>query len=572
MELTEKSYAKFFGEAMRQNLEEMEPELKKKTADKPSDEPTDKPDDKSAGKPVGKPVNKGDGGDDEEVGMPESDKEKPFHDGSEPQESGEDIEEEGGTENYPVLHQFLHHLSSPMIHPKHMPGHTHKLYEDYDYTNDLDDDLLSLLAEVAPGVAPPPKKKKQEAPAPKAQAPAAPEKKLSSQALLGKKKKTYAEEKAALNSPEAIARREGFQKEIERMQGEGKAALAARGGNPFEHMRRGFHAAFNVDPKTGQQGPQEDDATRNAKLKASKQLFQNFLVSRGKMKPETAKQATMFGENHKTQTSAGVGYKTIGLSLAPSHHSGYEHDMCPNASKECRDNCLGLKAGGNRQFPFATLRAKILRTHFIHEHPEEAARLLHHEIGKNEKAANAIGFKSGIRMNVTSDVPYEHLMPKQFFKEHEDRPDKPGTQFYDYTKMHGRLGHKDMPSNYALALSHTGTGHGESNDKQAVKHLNNGGVVAMVYQRGKGVPTPTHVEDVQTGKRWRIANGDNDDNVFDRHASIQAPKGEGVVSGLALKGVSNKQAGHFANVVDPDGVIRINKGQQQPLTQISGLK
>jgi hypothetical protein len=60
--------------------------------------------------------------------------------------------------------------------------------------------------------------------------------------------------------------------------------------------------------------------------------------------------------------------------------------MCPNASKECRENCLGLKAGGNRQFPFAALRSKILRTQFLHEHPEEAARLMHHEITQNEKA------------------------------------------------------------------------------------------------------------------------------------------------------------------------------------------
>jgi hypothetical protein len=35
--------------------------------------------------------------------------------------------------------------------------------------------------------------------------------------------------------------------------------------------------------------------------------------------------------------------------------------------------------------------------------------------------------------------------------------------------------------------------------------------------------------------------------------------GQGVVSGLKLKGVKNEDAGAFANKVDKDGIIRINK-------------
>jgi len=57
-------------------------------------------------------------------------------------------------------------------------------------------------------------------------------------------------------------------------------------------------------------------------------------------------------------------------------------------------------------------------------------------------------------------------------------------------------------------------------------------------------------------------NGDNDDNTFDRHTEAglkEGHPGHGVVSGLKLKGASNKNAGHFANHVDKDGIIRINK-------------
>jgi hypothetical protein len=67
---------------------------------------------------------------------------------------------------------------------------------------------------------------------------------------------------------------------------------------------------------------------------------------------------------------------------------------------------------------------------------------------------------------------------------------------------------------------------------------------------------------MKTGNKYPIANGDDDDNTFDRHATtglVDRKKGHGVVSGLKLKGVKNEDAGHFANPVDPDGVIRINR-------------
>jgi hypothetical protein len=163
--------------------------------------------------------------------------------------------------------------------------------------------------------------------------------------------------------------------------------------------------------------------------------------------------------------------------------------------------------------------------------------------------------KAGVRLNVTSDISWEKHAP-ELFRRH------PTTQFYDYTKLSNRVGHPNLPENYHLSLSHTGTDHAESNDKAAVDVLNRGHVVAMVYHRGKSVPKPTHVEDVKTGKRYPIVDGDHDDNTFDRHESIGKTEGKaggGVVSGLKLKGIKNEAAGKFANPVDPDGVIRINK-------------
>lgn len=369
---------------------------------------------------------------------------------------------------------------------------------------------------------------------------------------------------------------------VKDIQAKGREVLDKRGGNPFAHMKAGFHAAFP-------EGEHPDETKKKAG--EAQKHFRKFMHERGGHVANNS--ANLMGENGKTRKSSGEGVKTVGLAMAPSKHSGYAHDICPKASGECRKNCLGLTAGGNRQYPEAALRAKVLRTHYVHEHPEHAARLLSHEIGQNEKDAKNVKtyhvgehkfntkpeanahikehggqvdkvtsnpHKSGVRMNVTSDIPYEHLMPKKFFDKHKD------SQFYDYTKIPGRLHNEHKPENYHLSLSHTGTGHAESNDKDVVHALKHGHVVAMVHHRGKDTPHPTHVEDVQTGHRYPIANGDDDDNTFDRHEQhgIKHVNGHGVgehsgiVSGLRLKGVTDKAAGKFANKVDPDGIIRIN--------------
>lgn len=369
----------------------------------------------------------------------------------------------------------------------------------------------------------------------------------------------------------------------------------------FPHIKEGFHAAFP-------EGETPEETKRKA-LEARKH-FRQFLTQRGGHAEGNSGNLT--GDNGKTRLSTGEGMQTIGLSLAPHESSGYSQNLCPNASSECKSNCLGFTAGGNKQYPETSFRAKLLRTQYLAEHPENAARLMSHEIGENEEWAsnhhtvhdqsgNIVGYrnkqsgkitsempvtgktkeekseqkkqneetirkglesgthttkeiKPGFRGNMTSDLAWEKLMPPKFFQRHNK------TQFYDYTKNAARVMNKDkLPPNYSLALSHTGTGHEESNDAQAVKALNAGHVVAMVHQRlKKGQKPPTHVEDVQTGKRWKIVNGDEDDNVYDRHRAAGVDKSEGVVSGLHLKGVSNEAAGKFANKVDDDGIIRIN--------------
>lgn len=357
--------------------------------------------------------------------------------------------------------------------------------------------------------------------------------------------------------------------------------------SPWSRMREGFHAAFP-------EGESHDE--RLVKAKAAQHVWHSFAKERGGMSHSF--KAPLLGDNGKTRLNAGagVGVATLGLSLAPHTAAGIPGmNTCPLASRECAENCLGKKAGGNRQYPETALRAKVLRTQFFREHPEHAARLMDHELSIHKLWSKKNGFKAGLRPNTVSDIAWEKMMPKAFFDRHAGTPetladahsrtpkdkkqyvtalgkgqrlkaehlaeaDKEPAQIYDYSKVANRFNSKTpLPANYHVTLSSTGTDHEESNDTDVVKHLQRGGVVAMVFPRGKGNTLPTHVMDHQTGQKWRVVNGDDDDATFDRHTAHGIPAGEGVVSGLRLKGVKNEDAGKFVVHPGADGVAVINK-------------
>jgi len=321
------------------------------------------------------------------------------------------------------------------------------------------------------------------------------------------------------------------------------AELAKHPAKLTNYVRAGFHAAFPEN---------EDEKTRKQKATDARNHFRRFMHEHAGLSENNGTELT--SSNGKTKKSTGVGRKTKGIAMAPHAMAGIPSwNSCPKSSAECRAGCLGLTVSLNKAG--SSLRAKVARTHYMVMHPEQFARLMDNEITSHEKTSKRLGLESGFRGNVTTDHPYEDLLPRSFFDKHRD------TTFYDYTKRADRIGegihgNSGIP-NYHLALSHTGTGHKESNDKDAIKVLNSGGVVTMVYK--KKSRNPTHVEDVATGKRWKVVDGDSDDNVDDRHAMNDIPKNEGVVSGLLLKGVKNEDAGYFANDVDNDGIIRINK-------------
>ena len=326
--------------------------------------------------------------------------------------------------------------------------------------------------------------------------------------------------------------------------------LIPRGTKVHKIIHDGFkeHAE-----EIGKETPEES----KRKLRESKKVMNDFFKQYGYKKAPD-----LLNENGKTRKSTGEGVHTKGLALAPHTTNGLkDFDVCPRASSECRANCLGTEAGGNRQFPDTALSSKIAKTHFLATHPKHFARVLAEEIRRHAKKASEAGYIPAVRLNVTSDIAWEHHA--RHIMERHLKEERHPVQFYDYTKLDNRVGHPNLPKNYHLTLSHTGTGHAESNDKHVVRVLKRGGSVAMVYRRGSKVPKPTHVRDEQTGNLYPIRPGDKNDNTFDRHAEeglTPGHPGHGVVSGLRLKGASDESAGHFANEVGPDGIISINKG------------
>jgi hypothetical protein len=205
--------------------------------------------------------------------------------------------------------------------------------------------------------------------------------------------------------------------------------------------------------------------------------------------------------------------------------------------------------------------ARVKRTHKLFDHPEHFYAKLDHEITQAKSAAHKAGQKLAVRLNVASDIPHEHLA-RGLFDKHKD------VHFYDYTKIAGRANHKNKPDNYHLTLSSTGVNHKESNWSHVRKHLDNGGVAAMAFhinaksQAGKATALPSHVHDEETGKKYRVIDGDEHDH---RHLDKEyhgIGKHEGVIAGLKFKGGEGnmEKAGNFA-VKHEGGIATVKKGQ-----------
>lgn len=216
--------------------------------------------------------------------------------------------------------------------------------------------------------------------------------------------------------------------------------------------------------------------------------------------------------NTKTLKGEAFGYKTYVLHLAPANLSGFE--VCAKASLGCKAACLNTAGMGAYS---TTQAARIKRTKLFFQDRELFLIFLIKNINTAIRSAKKAGLIPLIRLNATSDIPWEKIRVFEYRNIFEMFPE---VQFYDYTKIVGRT----VPSNYHLTFSKS-----ESNAKDVEKAISAGLNVAVVFK---------HVPETYMG--LPVINGDKTD--------VRINDGTGVIVGLTAKGRAKKDTSGFVVV------------------------
>ena len=248
-------------------------------------------------------------------------------------------------------------------------------------------------------------------------------------------------------------------------------------------------------------GPFFDLLVRGAR-KAAREYGVHSLLTDATANPKVAKNGKI------------AGVLTAPMHLSPARLSGYQ--VCPMATAGCVEACL--HTAGNPAYMKGKFNARNNRTRFYFGSRPAFMVLLAHEIKQHRAAAKRARMLCGVRLNATSDIPWESVS----FTVQGKRltlPDAfPDVQFYDYTKRANRT---NLPPNYSLTFSLA-----ENNDADATAVLNRGGNVAVVFDVKRGKPLPLAYK--FNGLMWPVLDGDLHD-----YRPIDKP---GYIVGLRAKG------------------------------------
>jgi len=222
--------------------------------------------------------------------------------------------------------------------------------------------------------------------------------------------------------------------------------------------------------------------------------------------------------NAKTIKGESLGYTTGILYMAPANEAGIGN-LCPMASKGCRDACL-FTAGRGKQ---ANVRdARIDKTLFWHRDREAFMLSLIYDIECLVQSCKRSGQIPAIRLNGTSDVIWE----KQTFQGRTLFDLFPDVQFYDYTKIWTRF-NRTLPDNYHLTFSRS-----ESNEDKVDWIIANHPKVNIAVVFANKLP--------KKYKGRKVIDADQHDLRF-----LDKP---GVICGLDAKGDGKKDTSGFVVV------------------------
>lgn len=212
--------------------------------------------------------------------------------------------------------------------------------------------------------------------------------------------------------------------------------------------------------------------------------------------------------NAKTPKGERSGYFTAALYLSP-HTTAGGSTVCPHSTPECRRRCLSNS--GLLRLPKST-EARKRRTRLWHEERARFIDLLARDVDKLREIASAEGLKPALRLNGTSDIPFERWI---------ELPQD--VALYDYTRT--PIEHRrNRPDNYRLTYSVA------SADEwvRGFRYLREGQSIAVV------VPPDTQRQ--LAGKQWMAGgisgsylDGDSHDLRFldpARSVVLLKPKGD----------------------------------------------
>ena len=223
--------------------------------------------------------------------------------------------------------------------------------------------------------------------------------------------------------------------------------------------------------------------------------------------------------NMTTKHKKGFTYHELNYSLylSPADSSGYE--VCPGRTAECTRLCLnesGLNTMAQKVKGNVINNARIKKTRLFVEEREFFVRWLIEEIKSAKAKATRMGYGFSVRINNTSDIDPTRL----FIVENDVRINIleifSDVQFYDYTKVKGRVVLTKKYSNYNLTFSYTGY-----NWNYCEEMLKNNINVAVVFKK---IP--------QKFLGWSVIDGDLFDGRFNDEKNV--------IVGLKFKRVRNK--------------------------------
>ena len=238
------------------------------------------------------------------------------------------------------------------------------------------------------------------------------------------------------------------------------------------------------------------------------------------------------GNDAKTIKGQSDRYLTGVLYIAPNviGTPGNIATVCPNASPGCIKACL--YTGGRGAFSNVQI-ARINRTQLFFENRFEFMNMIARDIAKIIRKADEIGYTPAIRLNGTSDIPWEKV---KFLEFENIMQAFPGVQFYDYTKSYKRA----LEQPYDITFSRS-----ETNEIEALALLRAGINVSVVFNIGKNSQLP------ESWNGFQVIDGDLNDLRFN-DPKPKTPGAPGYVVGLRLKRtISKDNNSGFAVDVEP---------------------